>query len=73
MKSEVWSLKSEVWGLKSEGVVFIILRKSFSVYSVWSVDYYHRNLDGIRRMVFGLRERKKSFVEIFNKMLLRKK
>ena len=67
--------------MKSEGVVFIILRKSFSVFSVWSVDFfsclrpeiYHRNLDGIRRMVFGLRERKKSFVEIFNKMLLRKK
>ena len=24
--------------MKSEGVVFIILRKSFSVFSVWSVD-----------------------------------
>ena len=41
--------------MKSEGVVFIILRKSFSVFSVWSVDFfsclrqeiYHRNLDGI--------------------------
>ena len=33
-------MKSEVWGLKSEGVVFIILRKSFSVSSVWSVDFF---------------------------------
>ena len=41
--------------MKSEGVVFIILRKSFFVYSVSSVDFfsclrqeiYHRNLDGI--------------------------
>ena len=56
-------MKSEVWGLKSEGVVFIILRKSFSVYSVSSVDFfsclrpeiYHRNLDGIRRMVWVAR------------------
>ena len=31
-------MKSEVLGLKVEGVVFIILRKSFSVFSVWSVD-----------------------------------
>ena len=33
-------MKSEVWGLKSEGVVCIILRKSFSVSSVWSVDFF---------------------------------
>ena len=26
--------------MKSEGVVFIILRKSFSVFSVWSVDFF---------------------------------
>ena len=38
-------MKSEVWGLKSEGVTFIILRKSFSVYSVCSVD---KNFRAIR-------------------------
>ena len=49
-KLESWTksltkMKSEVWGLKSEGVTFIILRKSFSVCSVCSVD---KNFRAIR-------------------------
>ena len=54
-------MKSEVWCLKSEGVAFIILRKSFSVYSVCSVDFF--------LVAYG----KKSLEEILFKMLLRKK
>ena len=54
-------MKSEVWGLKAEGVAFIILRKSFSVYSVCSVDFF--------LVAYG----KKSLEEILFKMLLRKK
>ena len=47
-------MKSEVWGLKAEGVAFIILRKSFSVYSVCSVDFF--------LVAYG----KKSLEEIFD-------
>ena len=49
-KLESWTksltkMKSEVWCLKAEGVAFIILRKSFSVCSVCSVD---KNFRAIR-------------------------
>ena len=61
-KLESWTksltkMKSEVWGLKAEGVAFIILRKSFSVYSVCSVDFF--------LVAYG----KKSLEEILFKML----
>ena len=47
--------------------------ESFSVSSVCSVDYYHRNLDGIYTDGLGLPVGKKSLEEIFYEMLLRKK
>ena len=41
--------------------------ESFSVSSVCSVDYYHRNLDGIKTEFFGGSLRLEIFEEIFNK------